>query len=65
MQAVIKNLKSSPRHRLALMAVLADYYYFVGTSRGLNDSEKSQARWIVKEIEDSNLPPKFGMVSPP
>ncbi|XP_038050110.1 uncharacterized protein LOC119723500 [Patiria miniata] len=55
MKAVISKLETSPKHRLALMAVLVDFSYLVSTTRNLSDSEKCQAQWIIKEIEGTNL----------
>ncbi|XP_022093803.1 uncharacterized protein LOC110980993 [Acanthaster planci] len=55
MKTVICNLQSSSKHRLALTAVLIDYCFLVATTRDLSDSEKSDAQWIVKQIEGTSL----------
>ncbi|XP_033637667.1 uncharacterized protein LOC117298493 [Asterias rubens] len=55
MRTVVGSLKSSPKQRIAFMAVLAEYYYFAGKTKYLTDSEKSRAKWIAKEIEKASL----------
>ncbi len=55
MKTVMGSLNTSPKQRVAFIAVLADYFYFAGKTKDLGDSEKSQAKWIVKEIKEVNL----------